>query len=265
MQSRESLTLIKLCAVIAITAGVIFFWRFHRPACQPRTGAPTAALLMVGTNAEYPPFTFMRDGTIVGFDIDVVKQVAERLGKTVHIVDMPFNSLIPQLQTGALDVIAAGMTPTQERAQVVAFSQPYVTGTPLIVVSVPHAKQVRTQEDLANESVIVNDGFTAEQHLATIPGINLLRLPTVAEAFLALQNHKADHYVTARNAAQPFFDLHKDKMSGFTVTDLPNTNETTALAVSPQKPELLAEIQRILTEMQEDGTLTDLKKKWNIT
>nr|6Y16_A Chain A, Amino acid ABC transporter, periplasmic amino acid-binding protein,Amino acid ABC transporter, periplasmic amino acid-binding protein [Thermotoga maritima MSB8]6Y16_B Chain B, Amino acid ABC transporter, periplasmic amino acid-binding protein,Amino acid ABC transporter, periplasmic amino acid-binding protein [Thermotoga maritima MSB8] len=82
--------------------------------------------LLVGLSADFPPFEFVdENGNIVGFDVDLAKEIARRLGVELKIVDMTFDGLIPSLLTKKIDVIISGMTITEERKKVVAFSDPY--------------------------------------------------------------------------------------------------------------------------------------------
>src|SRR5436190_17598254 len=68
--------------------------------------------IIVGTNAEFQPFSFKQDDAIIGFDIDVITEVLKRLDKKMILKDMPFDALLPEIQLGNIHVIAAGITPT---------------------------------------------------------------------------------------------------------------------------------------------------------
>src|SRR5580704_2849514 len=105
----------------------MYKYKFSKSEQMPQS----SNILLVGTNAEFAPYSFIDNGQIVGFDIDVAQEVAQRLGKTITFKDMPFESLLPELQLGRIEIIAAGITPTQERAQKVLFTKPYVEGDKL--------------------------------------------------------------------------------------------------------------------------------------
>jgi len=117
----------------------------------PKTGAPAAmpaisssgesGVLKLGTAAVTEPFSFV-DGTqkIVGFDIELAQYVAEKLGKKLEIVNMDFGAMIPALISGKVDMIAACITVTKERAQKVLFSAPYYTGGIAAIVRQPESK-----------------------------------------------------------------------------------------------------------------------------
>ncbi len=91
--------------------------------------------LLVGTEPTFPPFEFVDESNqIVGFDLDIANELAKRLGVKVEVVSLPFDSLIPALQQGKIDMVIAGMTITEDRAKVVDFSKPYFEANQAIVV-----------------------------------------------------------------------------------------------------------------------------------
>jgi len=104
--------------------------------------------LIVGTEATFPPFEFVDEKTkeIVGFDIDIAREIAKALGVKLKVEDIAFDGLIPSLLTKKIDLIAAAMTITPERAKVVSFSDPYFTAGQVIVVE----KTVSCQKRLKN-------------------------------------------------------------------------------------------------------------------
>ena len=89
------------------------------------------------------------------------------MGKRLEIKDMPFSTLISQLKFGAIQLIAAGLTPTKERAEHVLFTNNYTSGDPLVIVTLATKTPFKNVDDLKNKDVIVNDGFTAELYLST--------------------------------------------------------------------------------------------------
>ncbi|MEW5734881.1 MAG: transporter substrate-binding domain-containing protein [Thermodesulfobacteriota bacterium] len=114
----------------------------------PKVGAPapmpdipldsSAPLLRLGTAAVTEPFSFMdASQQVVGFDIELAKRVAQRLGKNLEVVNMDFGGMIPALMAGKVDMIAACITVTPERAQKVLFSEPYYTGGIAALVRAP--------------------------------------------------------------------------------------------------------------------------------
>lgn len=249
-----------LASVISVfLLSTIFIWYYSE---KEDTISPHNNILTVGTNADYPPFSFIKEGKIVGFDIDVAQEVAHRLGKKMALRDMPFDALIFEAQQGTLDVIAAGMTSTPERAKKLLFTTPYIAGDPLIVITLAKSPQITAVNQLKGKEVVVNEGFVADTYMSEIDGVKLLRLPTVAEGFLTLQSGQVDAFVTARNSAQLFFEKYgKD---GFNILPIGNTSDSYSLAIPLNKRELFDAIQKALYAMTQDGTLEKLKQKWKL-
>lgn len=223
------------------------------------SGLLKADTLIVGTNAEFPPFTFIENKEIVGFDIDVALAVGSKLGKTIQIKDMPFDALIAETVMGKVDFVAAGMSATEERAKRVAFTRSYLPPNPLVILS---AKEPLTLEQLKGKKIVVIEGFTADTFMSTQKGVNLLSLPTQADGFLALQAGRADAFVTAENTVGLF--LEKQSTKKFYTIVIEGTGETCALMLPKNKPQLLAEIQKALDELEQEGVLAQLKVKWKL-
>ena len=222
--------------------------------------------LTVGTSADFPPFSF-RDKTdeIVGFDIDVVREICKRLELKIQLIDRPFSMLIPQIQVGQIDLIAAGMTPNPEREKNLRFTKSYLKENPLVIVTAKD--EIKNVEDLKGKSVIVNTGYISDIYISQFPEIKLIRLPKVSDAMLALEHNKADAFVTASLTLQPY-NLASRAQNGETLLKtivIENTSETSALGVSKKlTDELFEKIQVTLDEMEKDGTLKGLKEKWKL-
>ncbi len=85
-----------------------------------------AADLTVGANIGNVPWEFeTADGTVVGFEVDLVNEIAKRLGKSVEFVNIPFNGLFPAVQSGRIDMAVSSITITDKRLESVTFAQPY--------------------------------------------------------------------------------------------------------------------------------------------
>lgn len=113
--------------------------------------------LVLGTSADYAPYEFHKeiDGkdTIVGFDIDIAKAIAEDLGVELEIKDMSFDGLLEALVTGKIDFIIAGMTPTPERAENVDFSNIYYTAVNNILINKENMDKISSLEDLKGKKI----------------------------------------------------------------------------------------------------------------
>ena len=221
-------------------------------------------VFVVGTSLDYPPYEFIdaKTGQAAGFDIDLVHEIAERLGKNLIIKNMSFSSLIFGLLTGDIDVIASGISPTERRAKLVAFSDKYLTGVPFVVLSKVDTLQPKSMQDLYAKSVAVNTGYITDMYMANQhPNVELIRLDSPAESFLALQTGVVDAFVTSPHTAQTFLQ-NVSNPEDFFVMQIPDTGEICALAVAKNNEQLLKQINEALHAMSIDGTLEQIKVKW---
>ncbi len=250
----------KILGTIVILGLALAFLLWSRKTSETK---PLGNVLIVGTSADFPPFSFRgADDAITGFDIDVIKEVAKRLSMTIDLQDKPFGTLLPQIELGQIHAIAAGMTPTEERAKHVRFTRPYLSSNPLLIVTRSGSDKVTGLEDLKGKNVIVNTGYTADLYMSPMTDITLLRLPRVADALTALEQEKADAFVTAAFTIKPYV---KDGDTRFEFFRLTETDEQNALGLSKNLPEeFVQKVQNALDAMEADGTLDALKKKWNV-
>lgn len=221
--------------------------------------------IIVGTSADYPPYAFVdiKTGQVVGFDIDVAREVVRRLDKECVIEDMPFTTLIFDLLAQEIDIIAAGLTPTPRKAKNVHFSQLYLQGDPLIALTKKGASTITSIQDLEGKKVVVNTGYTADLYLSDKPNIELVRLKSPAESFMALKSGSVDAFVAARSSLVTFLKKEgvADRLATFV---LPETGDSYALAINKNNETLLDDVNKVLFAMQQDGTLQALKKKWSL-
>jgi ABC-type amino acid transport substrate-binding protein len=220
--------------------------------------------LAVGTNAEFYPFSFIENGKIVGFDIDIASEVCKRLGKEIEVKDMSFDVLIPQLTLGYIDFIAAGMTYTEERNQYVSFTTPYFSDDPLIILTVAkdESHHIKSLSDFQGQTIIVNEGYTADLFLSSKKEFNLIRLSSPADAFIALKNGRADAFVTARSTVLSFLESQKAGLFHYDV--ISDTADSYSLVISKKNTQLLDAIQKVLNEMEHEGLMDELKTKWKL-
>jgi len=245
-----------------VMGGILIFW-----ARTPRELDTVPELFIVGTTANFWPFSFRKEGKIVGFDIDVVKEVVKRLNKMMLVRDVPFSSLIPQLELGTLDLVAAGMAATPEREARVNFSIPYVGNNPLVMVThQSDQRPVKSVDDLRGRTIYVTPGnalnYVTKLNLdATIKPLGQEFDSLNVDTMSTLDIMDNDDVVITE-----LFSLDSQivKKWNLSVVELPNTNEQTAIVVAKNSRILLSEINRALESMEHDGTLDRLRMEWSI-
>lgn len=219
--------------------------------------------LIVGISPDYPPYAQIdiESGAIIGLEVDVINEVAKRLHKKLIIKDMPFNSLIIELMAGQIDVVAAGLCPSEERKKNILFSHPYIENDDNVVVNKTTNPAITNIQDLYGKHVAVNIGYTADTFLSTYPEIHLVRLKTPSDAFMALQSNSVDAFAIAQSTFNDF--IHSQENSAqYQLFKLPGSADACALAYAKKNTALQDEIDPVIDEMIEDGTMKAIQKKW---
>ena len=117
--------------------------------------------LIVGTNAEFPPFEFVNDnGDYDGFDIALMQAICDKIGCKMEVNNMEFKSLLGALQMDSIDVIAAGMTATEERKESVDFTESYYEAKQVIIVK--KDSNVASFADLNDKKIGGQEGTTGD-------------------------------------------------------------------------------------------------------
>ncbi|WP_028112483.1 basic amino acid ABC transporter substrate-binding protein [Ferrimonas kyonanensis] len=216
-------------------------------------------VLVVGTNAAFPPFEYIGGASgdeIKGFDIDIVKQIAEDSGKTLKVENMKFDSLIVALNAGKIDMIAAGMTITPERQASVAFSDPYYEATQ-VVITQKQDDQIHTIEDLKGKHFAVQLGSTGDIMAKTFTE-QVTAFNTGFEALMELKNGKVDLVLFDSEPAAN----HLQKNPNLKLQKLDFDPEYYGIAVSKDNPELLKQVNASLDAMKSNGNYDALITKY---
>ncbi len=109
-------------------------FKYENPVSSVPTGADKDDYLIVATNAYFPPFEYYSGNKFSGVDMQIAKLLADKLGKTLYINDMDFDSVIVSVQNGASDIGMAGMTVNEERKKSVDFTNEYYESAQVLVV-----------------------------------------------------------------------------------------------------------------------------------
>lgn len=214
--------------------------------------------IVVGTNAEFPPFEYVNDdGDVDGFDMAVMKEVGEKIGSKVEIKNMEFKSLIGSMESGNLDVIAAGMTVTKERERQVDFTDSYYTAKQYVIQK--QGGSIKSSDDLEGLTIAVQEGTTGDL-LATddIKDSNVKRFKKGVDAVMDLKKGGSDVVIIDANPAQEFVKANK----GLEVVKDLFDDEEYAFAVQKGNTKLKDAINDALKEMKDDGTFDKLVKEY---
>ena len=215
----------------------------------------------VGTEASFPPFEYVENGQYVGFDIDLIKEIGKLKGFDVEVIDISFDSLIPSLTTGNIDIIAAGMTITEDRQKVVDFTIPYYSGDQSILVRKDSDFDITVL--FGNHKIGVQTGTTGDlwvtEHLSDkniIPKKNITRYDTFNFAVRDLVNKNIDAIVLDNPVAERFTKTDPVKIVGIIKTE-----ESYGMAVKKGNKELL-NLLNVVFKSYKNGKLDELIEKY---
>ena len=216
-----------------------------------------AESLTMCTNVAFPPYEFYGDdGQPTGIDVEIAKAIAAKLGYELEVVDIEFAQCIPGVQSGKYDFSAAGMTVTEERKQMVQFTDTYATATQVIIV--PEACEMTSLDDFveANGTVKVGVQMATTGDLYTTwdyedEGKGTVdRYANGAAAVQALLAGKVDCVVIDNEPAKNFVAQNE----GLKILDTAYAEEEYAMAFAKDSP-IYDDFNAALAELIEDGTV----------
>ncbi|MFW6386779.1 MAG: basic amino acid ABC transporter substrate-binding protein [Bacillota bacterium] len=237
--SLKKIFVLMIVMVFALSAGVL------------------AETYTVGTNATFPPFEYVEDDEVVGFDIDLIKAIGEHQGFDVEVTDISFDSLIPSLNTGNIDIITAGMTITDERAEQVNFSDPYFVADQSIVVREDSDKNLAVlygDSDIGVQTSTTGDLWVTEnlEEEEILTG-EISRYDSYVMVLNDLTNDNLDAVVLDTPVAEKYSEARDVKIVGEI-----KTGEEYGIAVRKDDEELLEKINEGLEQVKESGEMDEL-------
>ena len=223
---------------------------------EPATAA--GGTLTMGTNASFPPYEFTDDeGKIIGIDAEIAQAIAEKLGMTLEIKDMEFDSLLTAVSGGSIDFAMAGMTVTDERKQQVNFSDTYATGIQVIIV--PTGSDIKTVDDLEGKTIGVQSGTTGDIYCTDDYGEeHVKQFANGALAVAALKNGQVDCVVIDNEPAKAYVKAN----TGLEILETEYTVEDYAIAIAKNNTELFDKVNTALKALIEDGTVQSILDKY---
>lgn len=222
---------------------------------QEPKGTDSGDTLILGTSADYAPYEYHKlvDGEdkIVGFDMEIGKLIAEKLGKKLEIKDLAFDACLVELNLGKVDIVIAGMSPDPERDA--DFSDIYYKTTQCVMIRESDKDKYTDIASLKGKVVGAQTSTAQAKALeADMPESEALLLQKVPDLLMNLKTGKSEAVVMERLVAKSYMSNGSGLMIAF---ELPYTTEGCAVAVKKGNTELLGQINDVLKQMQESGEL----------
>lgn len=213
--------------------------------------------LIMATNANFPPYEYHEGGEIVGIDVEIAQAIAEKLDKELKIEDMEFGAIIDAVASGKADMGVAGMTVREDRLENANFSDPYTTATQVIIVQ--EGSDITEADHLADKSVGVQENTTGDSVVSDdYPDADVQRYKNGADAVQALVQGKVDAVVIDNEPAKVFVSQNE----GLAILESPYAVEEYAIAIAKDNDELLEQVNTVIGELKEDGTLQQIIDKY---
>jgi len=230
-----------------------------------RTLAP--GTLRIGTYFVNPPFEYVSNGQRIGFEVDLLNEIARRLSLTPVFVATEWETILQQMQAGQYDVIVGGITITPERERSLAWSTPYMTTTLSLVVDRRRSPQIRGIADLRNASVGVQAATTdydvaaKMQQRGQIGSVKVYAFDRIQDAMVDL----AAGRITAVMKVYPVAAwLARQTPDLSIVAQVPDDPQPLGIGVARDNPGLLAAVNRALADIKRDGSYARLAQKWGV-
>lgn len=231
--------------------------------------------LTIATNAEFEPFEMQKDGEIVGFDIDLINEIAKKLNMEVELNNMEFDGIVAAIQSKTYKAAISGMTITPKREKSILFSIPYYSTTQVLITKKDDTvftgttkKEIDAQ--LVGKKLGVCSGFTGEAYvngdedmgLEAIKDAKAVTYDNISLAVTDLKNGNIDAIVMDKIVAQNAAAASEN--SDIVVKDITLTTEEYAIVINKDDKELKAKIDKALGELIDSGKVEELYKKWEI-
>ncbi|GAA3650536.1 amino acid ABC transporter substrate-binding protein [Asaccharospora irregularis] len=215
--------------------------------------------IRVGTEGTYAPFTFYDDkGTLTGFDVEIAREVAKRLGVEAEFIETKWDGMFAGLDAKRFDMVANQVSINDERKEKYDFSSPYITSRAVLIVNEDN-NDIKTFEDLKGKKAA--QSLTSDiGKIASDNGAEIVQIDGFNQAIDLLVSKRVDATV---NDSLSFLDLKKQKPETpiKSVANYDNATQS-ALLFNKGNDELVEEVNKILADMVADGTYLKISEKW---
>ncbi|TWT06909.1 amino acid ABC transporter substrate-binding protein [Planococcus sp. CPCC 101016] len=215
--------------------------------------------LVIGTEGTYPPFTFHdASGELTGFDVEIAREVAERLGVEAEFLETQWDAMFAGLDAGRFDMVANQVGINPERQESYEFSDPYITSTAVLVVAEDNT-EIQSFEDLEGklsaQSLTSNYAETATSFGAELEGVEGFN-----QAIELLNSGRVDATVNDNLTVLDFLNQRPD--ANVKVVDESEDAAQSGLLFRQDSGAIVDEVNQALADMIEDGTYDEISEKW---
>lgn len=216
--------------------------------------------LIVGTSSGYPPYVFVDaespDKKVIGLDMEMCKQIADKLGVPMEVQDMSFSALLSSVTAGKVDIAVGGVSPTPEREKAMAFSDLYLPTEQKLLVRKADQHKLKTMGDLKGKVIGAEKSTTQEATAQKVEGATAIGLSSVPDAVLQLKNGKLDGIVLEGVVSKQYLVYNDD----LALADVQFEGAKKVSAVALQKGN--DDVVKIINEVIKQDTESGQFDKW---
>ena len=238
----------------------------NEPAKTDGGAKSDAKKIVIGLDDEYAPMGFKNEqNEIIGFDVDLAKEAAKRLGSEVEFKAIDWNSKEAELKSGRIDIIWNGLDITPERQENMLFSDPYMDNRQIVFVKNGNDSGIKAEADLAGKKVGTQAGSTAEAYIDSVENLksSFAEFKTYGDyvsAFMDLENGRIDALVCDEIVGRYAMSKQGDKFQALDVAVGPITQF--GIAFRKDDTDLRNKVQGVFDEMTKDGTAGKISEQW---
>lgn len=216
--------------------------------------------IIVGSDTTFAPLEFAdpATGKYIGFDVDLINEIAKVENLEVDFKSLPFDGLIAGLKSNQLDVAISSMSITDERKKSISFSDPYYKSGLSISVQAKNDK-IKGLSDLNGKTIAAQSGTTGEAEAKKIPGATVRSFTNSDQTFMELKNGGVDAVINDYPVTLYFI---KQGNPDVKIVGERLTSEDYGIALPQNKPELLSKINHGLKTLKQNGKYKELYVKW---
>jgi cystine transport system substrate-binding protein len=254
MKVKKAICFAALCASAA-------FFSFGAHAEDLLDTVKARGTLMIAMEGTYPPFDY-RDssGVLQGFDVDVARALAAKLGVKPEFYTGEWSGLIGGVQAGKFDVVINQVTITQQRRQSLDFSPPYAYSAVQVIERKDDKAEYRSLDELKGKRVAVTLGSNFADVAKSVPGVIVQTYPGMSEALGDLVGGRADAYLNDRLFVPYLIKTSNVPVRGGSL--LKNTSDEIGIPFRKGNPKFSAAVDQAINSLRNDGTLAVISKKW---
>lgn len=219
----------------------------------------TAGVIKIGTEGTYAPFTFHDEsGKLTGFDVDIAKEIAKRLGVKAQFVETKWDGMFAGLDAKRFDAVVNEVTIREDRIKKYDFSVPYIVSKAVLIVNKDNT-DIKTFADLKGKK----SGQSLTSNLAALAkdnGAEIVQVDGFNQAIDLLASNRIDATI---NDSLSYLDLKKQKPDApIKMVDQQQTKDESGVLFNKGNKELVAAVNKALNAIKKDGTYLKISKKW---